>query len=45
MTKFKLQPGLRRGRKADRIGTALLLALLLALLASVAHGVRALSIG
>lgn len=45
MKKLKLQPGLRRGRKADRIGTVLLVALLLTLVASVAQGVRALTLG
>lgn len=43
-TLWKLQPHLRRGRTANRVGTVLLLALLLTLVVSLVHGVRVLAL-
>ncbi|MCX6621072.1 MAG: hypothetical protein NTY38_08320 [Acidobacteria bacterium] len=43
MTTWRLQPTLRRGRTANRLGTALLLVLLLILVASLLHGLRSLT--
>jgi hypothetical protein len=42
MINWRLQPGLRRGRLANRMGTVLLFVLLLVLFASLLHGVRTL---
>ncbi len=42
MSGYLLQPGFRRGRRANRVGVAFLVFLLLVLIASLVHGLRSL---